>query len=173
MSKTQHNRSFAWLVTLCMLVITGIAMAIGLVGCNTQRRATKHIHKAVRIDKPSVDKYYADNYNPIESIRDSFIYIQGEQVILQDTVTMFDTVDNYITKTILNTVYKYRTDTIFKDREVKQVDKAKNEVLQTKVADNTAKIAQQKERINWWKMLAIAGWAIIIGRIIIKLWLKR
>lgn len=150
-----------------------LILALFVTSCNTQRRATKHIHKAVRIDKPSVDKYYADNYNPIESIRDSFIYIQGESLILQDTVTMFDTVDNYITKTILNTVYKHRTDTIFKDREVKQVNKAENILLKDKVADNTAKIAQQKERINWWKMLAIAGWAIIIGRVIIKLWLKR
>lgn len=45
MSKTQHNRSFAWLVALCMIAITFIA---GCIGCSRAYGQSN----VVKIDSP-------------------------------------------------------------------------------------------------------------------------
>lgn len=117
-----------------MRQFTTIILSAGffaIISCNSEKRALRHIHKAERINRPTVNKYFADRYNITDSTDVRVIFKEGQ--------TIYDTVVNTEIEFINDTVYVKeikkvtvnKTDTI--DRS--QYERKQNNALIAKMQD--------------------------------------
>lgn len=168
MSKTKHNRSFAWLVTLVMLIITGIAMGVGLVGCSSERRAETKVYKAHRIDKPAASKACAE-LNPLVSNTET-IYRQGDTIVLSDTIidVQFQFINDtaYITK--IRDRYILRVDTL--TDSVTTYDTRETEHYKGKLHESELTLSKRTSQRNMWRIIALSCMGLIGLWIIKKIW---
>lgn len=174
MSKTRHNTTFAAIFFYAVMLALGIALVLGIASCNTTKQADRHFYKALSLSQPQTGKNCSIAFPPVEATKDSFIYIQGEDIVTHDTIQgneyylVDDTVVKYkyITKTIRV------TDTLRLTSNTVKVDRAKEMYLQATLDKNIATIAKQK------KALSISLWAngllalAVIIWVIKKIWFK-
>lgn len=167
MSKTKHNRSFGKIVTIAMIFATAFTMVIG---CKTERRAERLIDKGDRIDGRVMPRKCAERFPSINSKDSIYIYKQGEPIVIQDTVTLFDTVNNTVTKYITHTVNT--TDTIVRNVRITEVNRAKEVELSNKVHDLDRALAKSTASGRLWMWIAISEGFLILIWIVKKIWFK-
>lgn len=146
---------------------TPLILLLIIASCNTNRKATRLIHRADRVNTIAVAKHCADKYPSISSVKDSIVYIQGD--VITDTVQQF--VYDTITDTKYKIVYRLRVDTIYKDKQVTKVDKAENTVLKDENKQQAKEVVKSKVNRNWWMWIAICEFALIVAWIVKKIWI--
>lgn len=150
-----------------LLIIFSFALAL-FGACNPSKRATKKIHKAVRIDKPTVDRYFADNYHLTDSTDVRVEYRQGETITDTIVYTELEFINDTVYKTEIKKVYITRTDTAKIKEYVKVQDGAKLDVLEGELTECKDDAAKSKERAKTWRLTAIiAILAIVLYWVII------
>lgn len=168
---------FARLVTYVVIAIALGAMCLGVMSCNPSNRATKHVYKAVRIDRPAAGMACGEIFPPTDSTHVIKEYIQGEKIIVRDTFTDYqikvvnDTA--YITRT--RYVETHSTDTIRLDKYEREQNRGIVEGLNKQLKDTAIKIAKLEQSISNWRNVAlscIALIAIFVAWQLIKLWRK-
>lgn len=131
---SKPKRSFATIVAYFIIAISILAMVFGATSCNPQKRALKHVQKAVRIDQPTVNKYFADNYNITDSTDVRVIYKEGETIT--DTITEIE--------------IEYLNDTVFLTK-IKTVTVTKTDTIDRSMFERKqdgAKLAQYQDKLN-------------------------
>jgi hypothetical protein len=170
----QQRTSKGYGIVYVIIFITVCVMLLGLFGCNTTKTANRKFYKALNINQTATANNCSLTFPPVAATKDSFIYIQGEDVVTHDTVqgneylVMGDTVIKYkyITKTVKI------TDTLKLTANTTIVDKAKEMALQNENTKLTVSNAKQK------KALSISLWAngilglLLIIWIVKKIWFK-
>lgn len=164
MSKTKHNRSFGKIVTVAMIFATAFTM---IIGCNTERRAERLIDKGDRIDGRVMPRKCAERFPSINSKDSIYIYKQGEPIVIQDTVTLFDTINNTTTKYI--TKYVNTTDTAFRYIRITEVNKARETALENTIKNLRYELTKSQTEGNIWMWLAIAFGSYSIVRWLLRI----
>lgn len=153
-----------------MLIITGIAMGVGLVGCNSERRAWRTIHRAERINPEVPPKYCADKFKGVDSKDSIYIYKQGEPVVIQDTVMQVELVNDTVVLTKVITRNINTTDTIYRQVKITEVNKAREVELTNKVNGCNTELTKRTSQRNMWRVIAISCMALIAAWIVKKIW---
>lgn len=145
-----------------MIAISAVAMLLGMSSCYTEHKAQKQVDKAHHRYPTVPAKFCSEQYPPKDSVSVVKEYLQGEDVIITDTMIMLhqlrDTVvlTKYITKTIRT------TDTL---RDIKYVQQENKAALTLKEAElrrlNTKLNSVTDSRNNWRK------WSLALGGVIL------
>lgn len=177
-------------------VIAIITIAAGLIGffssCKTEKWAVKK-HAVIAHKYPAIPaKYCADHYDNTEYQKDSIVFIEGETVYSQDTITVnCDSVFKHVNFDMFGESPKKhvvrvpcppcpnRVDTIYRSREEIKQNAARVEELTLKIAAKDAVIIEKDKEIKdtkdtsqfrlWWAIIATA---VIALYLIIKLFGK-
>lgn len=172
MSNIYRGPIFKRLFIVISILVICFVLSMAFSSCNTSKQSNKHFYKAMNLDAPLTGKNCSISFPPITATKDSFVYIQGEDVVTHDTVqgneylVVGDTVIKYkyITKTVKS------VDTFYRSSDDTQVDRGKETYLQDQNEKNIATISKQK------KALSISLWAIVIlgtytlGRWVLRIW---
>jgi hypothetical protein len=152
-----------------MCSITFIMLMVGLFSCNTTKTANRKFYKALNINQTATANNCSLTFPPVAATKDSFIYLQGEDVITHDTVqgneylVVGDTVIKYkyITKTVKI------TDTLKLTANTTIVDKAKETALQNE--NNKLNVSSAKQK----KALSISLWVNGVFGLLLVIWIVK
>lgn len=152
----QHN--YVKVVAISVLVAALLALVMAsLSGCVTQHKVAKYLDK-----HPIVGTEYCEAKHPCkDSVHESIRYVEGDPIITIHDSLVYDTVTNTVQKVVVKYVTKTltRVDTVYNDRVVFQTDKAKETLLQAKLATATKQNATHAANAVKWRKWAI--WALI------------
>ncbi len=170
----QQRTSKGYGIVYAIIFITVCVMLLGLFSCNTTKTANRKFYKALNINQTATANNCSLTFPPVAATKDSFIYLQGEDVVTHDTVqgneylVVGDTVIKY--KYITKTVKVTDTLRLVTDKTI--VDRAKETALQNENNKLTVSSAKQK------KALSISLWVnglfgvLLIIWIVKKIWFK-
>lgn len=170
MSNPYRESTFKRLFIVISFFAVAFVLSVAFNSCNTTKQSNRHFYKALNKSHTATANNCSIAFPPVEATKDSFIYIQGEDVVTHDTVqgneylVLGDTVVKYkyITKTVKI------TDTLRLTNKTTIVDKAKVVELQEKNTELTINNAKQK------KALSICLWSItILGAYTLLRWILR
>lgn len=145
--------------TIFILTLTIVAM---VVGCNTEKRATRLISKGDRINETVLPKVCASRWKGTDSVHEKTVYKPGETII--DTVTKADTllVNDTLFITKEKKIYQTRVDTQVHTEYKQIVNNAAIDsmaIYVRKVEGNNIKLTQQR---NTWRSVGIAALIAIV-----------
>ena len=172
MNKQRTDKGFFQLVMFCMCIAVSIGLVLWLSSCSPTKRASKLYDKAARLSEKTVAEKCAAKFPNKDSINERTVYVQGEEIILHDTVTtgevmlINDTLyrTRYITKTIT------KTDTLYKDKITTVTNTAAIKALELQHIDDVKTISAKSDRLTicYWT-LGILG-IYTLGRWILRIW---
>ena len=155
MDNRTDNKYFAKLLLLVVAALIGLFLAFGMSGCVTQHKVAKYLDK-----HPIVGTEYCEAKHPCkDSVHESIRYVEGEPIITVHDSLVYDTVTNTVQKVVVKYVTKTltRIDTVYNDKVVYQTDKAKETLLQAKLATATQQNATHAANAVKWRKWAIWG----------------
>ena len=147
------------------MVITAVAMVVGMIGCNTpkatERRDIKRVAKAQARNPHVVAGACTSFYPTTDSTHETTIYKPGEKIVLSDTMTITDTLTNTLTKYITRTEKTH--DTAYITRYVQKVDNAKVTAQAHEITVLKETVAKKSQTIKWlmWLAIIFGGYSII------------
>jgi hypothetical protein len=148
-----------------LIVLSFLSM---IIGCYSENKALRQIEKA-HVKYPSyVAKYCSAAYPAIDATIDSFSYLLGDPMVINDTLYVHDTTANQIIKYIKQ--YHTRIDTIYRLKYVKLVNRSKEAYLtesNMKISMELARIHKERQILYW--VVGILG-IYTIGRWIARFW---
>jgi hypothetical protein len=166
---------------IMLLIIAGLVLFL-LFSCSTEKKAQRKV--AWLLSKDLMDdncsRLYPNHDSVINSIHFDTLYVDGEPVILRDTVFQKgDTIIKVITKQCPpeRIITKYHDSIIYRTNTA-EVERMKRELLylqnQIKAKDDI--IIKQQEKIDkndWWKMAALITWFTILLGIVFRLFIYK
>lgn len=174
-----------------LILIAVLAMIFGSTGCRTpQKAASRLVYRGMDKDAKTVYNICSDIAPPVESVRDSFVYIQGETIYKKgepyyvtidcDSVVLANEINNSnkINQLRNNSVRvglankiripcppcdSVRIDTVKRLREEIQVNKSKEYALRDENKELTeANIKlKQTNKWLWWAVITLAVYTIL------------
>lgn len=151
--------------------VTAVLLTVAFASCYTQRTAERQVDKAHHKYPTVPAKFCSDKYPPQDSVSIVKEYIQGEDIIVLDTVVN----DNYISDSIIITKYITKTitktDTIRDTKYIQMENKAKVTILEAENSALVSKVeASDADRDKWRKRFyhACGALALVILVGIIK-----
>lgn len=155
-----------------LILIAVMAMIFGSTGCRTPQKASSRlVYRGMGKDAKTVYRICSDIAPPVESVRDSFVYIQGETITLKGD-TVFSQIDcdsakligiRYVKVPQLRVDTIVRTDTIRTSNSTVKVDRAKEYALRDEnkeLTEANIKLKQTK-KILWIAVIILAVYTIL------------
>lgn len=152
-----------------------LSFSMMLLGCYTERHATKQLAKVQAHHPVVVARVCSSNYPPIEQIKDSIIYKQGEPY--EEIVYVEADCDSVLSTSDKTTVKRLKipcpttivqTDTLLLYKEKQVVNRAKVAVLEQELAELKETHIKTKEQNH-----ILLRVAIILGAYTIIRWVLR
>lgn len=164
---TNNNRYFSLMAIAAFLI--ALFFTLVLASCNSERRATRLIHKSVRVNPIALSKECADRFPPIDSVNERTVFIPGK--------TTHDTVVETELEIIKDTVYvnKLRTVTVTKHDTVKSLkyvqteNKAALNTCNALAAKETVRADNAENRLKTWRIIGISAIVLIAIWLAIKI----
>lgn len=162
-----------------IITYTAIALSFSmmLLGCYTEKRATKQLAKVQAHHPIVVAKVCSSNYPPIERIKDSIVYKQGEPYeelvyVEADCDSAINATNNTIVKRIKvpcpTTIIQTDTLLVYKEKQV--VNRAKVAVLEQELAELKETLIKTKDQNYILLRVAIILCAYTIIRWVLRIW---
>lgn len=154
-----------------------LSFSMMLLGCYTERRATKQLAK-IQVHHPIVvARICSRNYPPIERIKDSIVYKQGEPY---EELVYVDADCDSILKSSDKTIIKcikvpcpttiIQTDTLLVYKEKQVVNRAKVATLEHELAELKETNIKTKEQYHILLRVAIILCTYTIIRWVLRIW---
>lgn len=160
------------IMTIVVLVLTGVMMLIGICGCYTQRSAQKQLDKVRRHYPAVLANDCGQLYPPTDSISVSREIIPGRDIVVVDTAWHTGAASEGPTKYITKVVR--RADTI-RDTRYVQVE---NKAALAAAGSQTQKLEREnhllladKRRYKWWLWVLGGAWALLVAYKVVRLYL--
>lgn len=154
-----------------------LSFSLMLLGCYTEKYATKQLAKVQTHHPIVVAKVCSSNYPPIERIKDSIIYKQGEAYeeivyVEADCDSVLSTSDKITVKRIKipcpTTIVQTDTLLLYKEKQV--VNRAKVAVLEQELAELKETHIKTEEQNHILLRVAIILGAYTIIRWVLRIW---
>lgn len=157
------------LTTYTLITLSWVLL---VVGCNSEKRALRHIHKAERINSEIPAKYCAEKYPPIDSINERTIFIPGETITDTVETTNLEIIQDTVFITKIKTITVTKHDTVRQVKYEKVVDRAKETALQSDLRQATDNAVKYKQQRNIYGAIAIGLALFILIPWVIKRFVK-
>lgn len=169
-----------------LIVFSFALLVIGAMSCNTEKRATRHLYKSVRIDEKPARDYCAKVYNPIVITKDSFIYKQGA-VIYKKGEPVYVQVDcDSVVKSFQNgnssnatkvripcpPCDSLRVDTNYISSRNTEVNNAEIDRLTGNLSECDKDKAALEQALKMWKIIALGAIVLIALWVVLKTFRK-
>lgn len=153
---------------LITYLIIMLSLCMMITGCMSERQAVRKLYTVHAKYPEIVTKHCADIFPDQSYLVDSIIFIPGVETTITDTVFMSDTITRLLTKTIYRN--DKRVDTIYRFKNLKVVNKAKELQLQHENLNLSVNFGKlQKERnILFWVAIVLGIYTLL--RWILRFW---
>lgn len=162
-----------------IITYTAIALSFSmmLLGCYTEKHATKQLAKIQAHHPIVVARVCSRNYPPIERIKDSIVYKQGEpyeEIVYVEADC--DSLLKYSDKTIIKRIKVpcpttiVQTDTLLVYKEKQVVNRAQVAVLEQELAELKETYVKTKDRNHILLRVAIILGVYTIVRWVLRIW---
>lgn len=154
-----------------------LSFSLMLLGCYTEKHATRQLAKVQAHHPIVVAKVCSSNYPPIERIKDSIVYKQGEPYeeivyVEADCDSVLSTSDKTIIKRIKvpcpSTIVQTDTLLVYKEKQV--VNRAKVAVLEQELAELKETHIKTEEQNHILLRVAIILGVYTIIRWVLRIW---
>jgi S-adenosylmethionine:tRNA-ribosyltransferase-isomerase (queuine synthetase) len=164
--KRDETEGFLRLCSALFLAITAVGLIAALIGCNSEKRATRKLLKADLLNHTAVAQYCGSKFPPKDSIYEHETFLQGDTIVFNDTSVIHDTVTGNTERIVTRTVF--RTDTLLKDKFVQVANTAMIEAQQATITNLQAQLVRSNQRSSFLLWLVIIETAFIAVRFILK-----
>ncbi len=158
---------WGYIIAVGFIILCALMIVIGISSCNTERIASKQFDRADRNSHKVVATKCSERFPPVIGKDSIYIYKQGEPIVIQDTVTLFDTINNVQTKYVTRTVNT--TDTAFKYIRTTEVNRAREIALENTLKETQEQLTKSETQCNWWMWIAIAFGSYSIIRWLVRI----
>ncbi len=154
-----------------------LSFSMMLLGCYTEKRAAKQLTKVQAHHPIVLARVCSSNYPPIERIKDSIVYKQGEPYeeivyVEADCDSVINATNNTIIKCIKvpcpTTIVQTDTLLVYKEKQV--VNRAKVDVLEQELAELKETHIKTKDQNHILLRVAIILGVYTIIRWILRIW---
>lgn len=154
-----------------------LSFSMMLLGCYTERHATKQLAKVQAHHPIVIARICSRNYPPIERIKDSIVYKQGEPYeeivyVEADCDSVLSTSDNIIIKRIKvpcpTTIVQTDTLLVYKEKQV--VNRAKVAVLEQELSELKETHIKTKDQNHILLRVAIILGVYTVIRWVLRIW---
>ncbi len=142
-------------------IVIALTIFFGSVGCYTERKAERQVDKAHHQYPGVPAKFCADVYPPRDSIGVIKEYIQGEDVIVTDTVVQTEFKNDTLVITHYITRFVNNTDTFRDTKYIQLENKAAIVVKDGQIGLLKIEGSKISTSRNTWRTWALVGWGIV------------
>lgn len=159
--------TFSRTISRVIYLAAAICIVLALSGCYTRKIATNQVVKAQAKYPDVVAGLCGNFYDPVEWIRDSIVYKQGETIFSHDTVELdCDTVRVEGKSRVVKVPCppcKDRVDTFYVNKTQVQVNRAKEQAQEAEIKTLQTKLTTTITHKSWfmWLFMIVLGYTLL------------